>query len=107
MKSKGVLKLTFNDYNNPGKGDYDGGCCDPILCGRCETYFEICLQSSYIPVHSTKNCTVYVNTKHHKGDSFNFKKVYGTFFGINNERNPLVYNFDNNWKVILYITGSF
>lgn len=96
VEPKGVLKVRFVDFVNPGQQDYDGGCCDPVLlsCNKCETYFEICLQKYYAAV-AQKKCIIHVTTKQRSSDKFTF----GTSgFGTKGEKNPLVYKFDNTWK---------
>ena len=44
-------------------------------------------------------CAIFVKTKIHESDSFTFKSAYGTKFGSKGEKNPLVYHFDDSWKV--------
>ena len=94
---RGVLKVTFVNYVNPDKGDYDGSCCDPfvIRCDDCDTYFEICLQSTYIPVAKMDKCIKFVRTKMREDDNFKFDAK----FGSKGEKNPLEYHFDDSWKV--------
>ena len=106
VETKGVLKVAFVDYVNPKSGVYDGGCCDSLICRptNCETYFEICLQSTNTPKASQDNCMVFVKTKLREGDSFTFKDAYGTTFGVKGEKNPLVYHFDDSWGVCDYLS---
>jgi hypothetical protein len=103
VEPNGVLKVTFIDYVNPGGSDYDDGdgdsCCD-ILCDECDTYFEICLQATYVPVARLDRCLVkFVRTKVREDDNFNFISAFGKTFGSNGEKNPIEYHFDNSWKV--------
>ena len=104
-KPNGVLKVTFIDYANPGKSDYDHGdgdsCCD-FLCDDCDTYFEICLQATDKPIARLDKCLVkFVRTKVREDDNFNFISAFGTYFGSNGEKNPIEYHFDNSWKVCI------
>ena len=92
--------MTFVDYINPEKVDYNGSCCDQSpLCSDCDTYFEICLQTTNPPVASMKNCDIYVKTKVHENDKFKFSVAFGGQFGSKGERNPLVYHFGDSWEV--------
>lgn len=98
---KGYLKVRFVDYVNPGKQDYDGGCCEPATvlwkCDDCDTYFEICLQRNDGAVAGGK-CIKFVKTRVRHSDKFHFSRD-GSDFGVNGERNPLEYQFDDSWQV--------
>ncbi len=102
MEPKGVLKVTFIDYVNPGRREWDHGdgdsCCD-LLCDDCDTYFEICLQATYTPVARLDNCLKFVRTKFREKDNFNFKSAFGSQFGSNGEKNPIEYHFNDSWQV--------
>ena len=101
VEQRGVLNVTFVDYVNPGKRAYKNQCCDldHFACGDCDTYFEICLQATYVPVASLGNCSKFVKTETRSGDNFNFKSAFGTHFGSRGEKNPIEYHFNDSWKV--------
>ena len=101
VEAKGVLKVTFVDYVNPGKFIFSGRCCDLICDNSCETYFKICLQPTYKPIARLDKCMKFVRTKERKGDNFDFLKAFGPAFGLNGEENPIVHHFDDSWQVIV------
>ena len=95
-----MLEVEFIDYVNPGKHDYDDSCCD-LFCDDCDTYFEICLQSTYTPVARLDRCMKFVRTKIREDDNFNIVDAFGSVFGLKGEKNPIVHRFDDSWKVII------
>ena len=105
VEPNGVLEVKFIDYVNPKKYDYGGSCCDTELfqCGDCDTYFEICLQSTYTPVPNLDKCMKFVRTKQRQDDNFNFLAAFGSEFGVNREKNPIVHHFDHSWQVPIII----